>query len=279
MTDVRAGTTPLPIVDAGPESLLGVGRVHADGEVVRGSMPSGAWLRGPDGSVTLGSLGVLVDNVLGYAIIAHRPPGHWSVSTEISLDLLAPLPSDGSRLHAEARTVQADATGGFAVGEVRDEDGRLVAACHQRGRYVASGPDPSAITFDLPEDVSDLATLVGFRWAEAGSRLEVAPVVENPMRNLHGGITLAATDLAAAYALADGGPPLVIASLHVVYARPVPAGSILELSTTVQHRGRGLGCVEVVGSVAGRPCTLGRATAQPAPGRRRDMVAPTAGPS
>ena len=265
MTGTRVGTTPLPIVDAGPESLFGVGRVYADGAVVRGSMPTGSWLQGADGQVALGSLGVLVDNVLGYAIIAHRPPEHWSVSTEISLDLLTPLPSDGSRLHAEARTVQADATGGFAVGEVRDEEGNLVAVCRQRGRYVPSGHDPAPLSFDLPHDVPDLAALIGFRAYPVRSSLTVTPVLENPLHNLHGGITLAVADLAASQALTDGGPPLVTASLHVLYARPVPAGSTLDLVTSVQHRGRRLGCVEVIGSIAGRPCTIGRVSAQPMP--------------
>jgi acyl-coenzyme A thioesterase PaaI-like protein len=265
VTGTHVGPTPLPIVDAGPESLFGVGRVYAEGEVVRGSMPTGPWLHGADGNVALGSLGVLVDNVLGYAIIAHRPPEHWSVSTEISLDLLAPLPSGGSRLRAEARTVQADATGGFAVGEVHDEEGNLVAVCRQRGRYVSSGPDPAPVSFDLPGEVPDLATLIGFRADPATSSLTVTPVLENPLHNLHGGITLSVADLAASQALRDGGPPLLTASLHVLYARPVPGGSTLELGTSVQHRGRGLGCVEVIGRIAGRACTIGRVTAQPLP--------------
>lgn len=108
---------------------------------------------------------------------------------------------------------------------LRGPDGNLVAVCRQRGRYVASGPDPAPISFDLPREVPDLATLIGFRPAPAGPSLTVAPVLENPMHNLHGGITLSVTDLAASLALTDCGPPLVTASLHVLYARPVPAGS------------------------------------------------------
>jgi acyl-coenzyme A thioesterase PaaI-like protein len=95
---------PLPIVDAGPQSLFRIGRVVADGAVVRASMPTGPWLRGPGGGSTAGALGVLVDNVLGYAMIGSRPPEQWSVSTEIALDVLGPLPADGSPLYAEART-------------------------------------------------------------------------------------------------------------------------------------------------------------------------------
>ena len=260
------GTTevPLPIVDAGPESLFRVGRVRAEGDVVRGSMPVGPWLAGPDGRPMLGSLGVLVDNVLGYAIIASRPPDHWSVSTEISLDLLEPLPLDGSTVHASAHVIHADATGGFAVGEVIGDDGRLLATCRQRGRFVRSGPDPQPIAFDLPGDVADLRRLLGATRRTDGLDVEVTRVLENPMHNLHGGITLSLTELAAAEALDDGGPPLVTGSIHVTYVRAVPGGTTLAVDARVEHRGRSLASIEVLGRVDGRTCTIGRVTAQPA---------------
>jgi uncharacterized protein (TIGR00369 family) len=253
---------PLPIVDAGPESLFRVGRVRADGDVVRGSMPTGPWLDGPDGQPMLGSLGVLIDNVLGYAIIARRPPEHWSVSTEISMDLLEPLPDEGTRIHASARVVHADATGGVATGEVVDETGRLLALCRQRGRFVPSGPDPEPILFDLPEDVHDIETLIGATPRPSGLDVEVIGVLENPMHNLHGGITLCAADLAAALAVDDGGPALATTSIQITYVRAVPGGSTLTMDASVQHRGRTLGTVEVVGSVGGRPCTIGRVNLQ-----------------
>lgn len=262
MTGTRQ--VPLPIVDAGPDSLFQVGRVRAEGDGVRGSMPTGPWLAGADGRPMLGSLGVLVDNVLGYAIIARRPAEHWSVSTDISMDLLEPLPLDGSPVHASARVVHADATGGFAVGEVVDGDGRLVAVCRQRGRFVRSGPDPDPIGFDLPEGVADLRGLVGATPREGGLDVVVTSRLENPMHNLHGGITLCLADLAATAALADGGPALATASIQVSYVRAVPGGTTLVNDTRVEHRGRTLGVVEVVGSVAGRTCTIARVSAQPA---------------
>jgi uncharacterized protein (TIGR00369 family) len=212
----------------------------------------------------LGSLGVLIDNVLGYAIIARRPPGHWSVSTEISMDLLEPLPLDGSRLHASAQVVHADATGGFAVGEVLDDDGRLLAVCRQRGRFVRSGPDPDPVAFDLPEDVACLQHLLGATRRTTGLEVEVTGVLENPMHNLHGGITLSLADLAASHALDDGGPTLVTGSIHVTYVRAVPGGTTVSVDAEVQHRGRSLGSVEVLGRVGDRVCTIGRVSAQPA---------------
>jgi uncharacterized protein (TIGR00369 family) len=206
---------------------------------------------------------VLVDNVLGYAIIGRRPPEHWSVSTEISMDLLTALPRDGSPLHASARVLHADTTGGFSVGEVIDDAGRLVAVCRQRGRFIASGPDPAPVRFALPEGAVDALGLLGASWRADGLDVEVTGVLENPMHNLHGGIALCLADLAAGRALADGGPALTTASIQMSYVRAVPGGSTLAVDVEVQHRGRTSGTVEVVGSVAGRPCTIGRVSAHP----------------
>ncbi len=63
---------------------------------------------------------MLVDDLLGYAITADLPSGRWSVSTEITLDVLRPLPTSG-RVLADGKLVQSDEQGGFATGTVRNE--------------------------------------------------------------------------------------------------------------------------------------------------------------
>jgi uncharacterized protein (TIGR00369 family) len=271
LSTARVSTVPLPIVDAGPEALFRVGRVVADGATVRGSMPLGPWLHGPDGAISAGSLGVLIDNVLGYAIIATRPPDHWSVSTEITLDVFDGLRSGrGTRFAADAHTVHADAVGGFATGQVYDEGGDLVAQCTQRGRFVPAGSafDETPAPDGLVLDADDMAALIDAT-ATPGSdgvrvHLETTAALQNPMHNLHGGIALAASDLAGCLALAETpGPPLVTASVHIVYARPIRAGAAPEFRATVAHRGRTLGLVDVVGLVDGRPCTIARVTSHP----------------
>jgi uncharacterized protein (TIGR00369 family) len=211
--------------------------------------------------------------VLGYAIIASRPPDHWSVSTEITLDVFDGLRSaPGARLDADAHTVQVDALGGFSTGRVHDENGGLVARCTQRGRFVpaaGSSLDESPAPDDLFLDAADLAGLIeattGCDADGARVRLETTRALQNPMRNLHGGIALAASDLAAGLAVdATPGPPLVTASIHVVFGRPVRAGATVDFRATVAHRGRTLGLVDVVGLVDGRPCTIARVTSHPA---------------
>jgi uncharacterized protein (TIGR00369 family) len=255
---------PLPIVDAGPEALFRVGRVYVDGDRVRGSMPIGPWLAGADGLTTAGSLGVLIDNVLGYAIIASRPPNHWSVSTEITLDVVGDLAAATGRLQAEATTVHADGLGGFALGRVYDEAGTLVASCTQRGRFVAADPATveSPILLDHIDEVDDLAGLLDLD----GHLLEVTPRLQNPMRNLHGGIAITVSDLVAAATLAaTDGPPLITASIHMAFLRPTSGGAHATYTAHVLHRGRTSALVDVVGTVGDRVCTSARVAAHPAP--------------
>src|SRR6185437_8122615 len=101
-----------------------------------------------------GTVGVLIDDVLGFAIIRQRPAGRWSVSAEISLDLVAPVPADGGRLTCQGRLVHAGAHGGTASGTVTNASGQVIALCGQHSRWVATGPaDPEApMTSSGPRD-------------------------------------------------------------------------------------------------------------------------------
>lgn len=250
----------LPVLSTGPEALFGVGDVAVDGDSVVGSMPSGPPFLGPDARPALGALGVLVDNVLGYAIIDSLPPRSWSVSTEIWIDLVAPLPADGSRIHAAARAVQA---GSFAIGRVVDADGRLLAECRERGRQIADVPNAAgAPTFELPDHAGDLAELIGLRPGGDGMVLEVTPALGNPRRMLHGGVSLCASELVATHSRRSGAPELLTTSVHIVHSRPVPVGVRMDFCATTRHAGRTLWVSDVVGSVSGRACTLARVSAQ-----------------
>ena len=117
----------LPVVETGPEALFRLGEITASGRsgVFRGSMAVGPWLevarRTPAGAVA-----VLVDDVLAYAITEDEPPGMWSVSAEITLDVLRPLPTSGAST-SEARLVHADSLGGLATGTVTDATGPSLA--------------------------------------------------------------------------------------------------------------------------------------------------------
>ena len=265
--------TPLPIVSLGPEALFRIHDLTDDGAVTTGSMETGPWMAGTDGQVCAGSLGVLVDNALGYAVISERPAGHWSVSAEVSIELCAPVPMDGSGLRAEASLVQADRSGGLATGRVLDAEGRVVALCSQRGRFV--DPDQSELAtsgWDAAGDPLMTSRLLGTP-ALIGARVELtpdgaalhltaSPRLANPLGNLHGGISLCASEIVGLAAINRAGSSLSTASVHVVYARPMPLGTDVTFRATVTHQGRSLAVAQVISTAtAGKPCTIATVTA------------------
>jgi uncharacterized protein (TIGR00369 family) len=270
------------VTENGPERSLDISRSAVVGDDVVASMASGPWLNGPAGSPPGGVLGVLVDDILGFAIVRGRPAGRWSVSAEISLDLTGPVPADGSRIEARGRNVHSGRHGGLSVGTVHDASGAVIALCRQHGRWVATapgnppgnpltppepgttadGPGPSRPPWSPP---ASLAALLGTQAepTEGGALLDLAvtPGLTNPLGNLHGGITLAACDVLAQAALLAAGGPTQTASVHVAYPRPVPLGATPRFEARVLHRGRSLGIVRVTATVDGmKPCAVAMIT-------------------
>lgn len=253
----------MPVLAGGPEDLFRLGPVTTTEEGLAGSMPAGPWLAGPDGATAAGSLGVLVDDVLGYALIGARPEGGWSVSAEITLDVLAPLPTSGT-IHCSGRLLQADALGAYADGRVTDDDGRLVAVTSQRGRFVPLAGEPVPASYDPMADVDDAIGWLDRSYG-AGEPFVVPDLLANPLGTVHGGMSFCLSELVARRAVA---PHLTTASIRVAYTRAIRAGDTLTYLTEVRHGGRGLAVVDVTGTVDGRAATAARVSLHPgeAPG-------------
>jgi acyl-coenzyme A thioesterase PaaI-like protein len=250
----------LPIANGGPEATFGVHGITIEGNTTRGSMLAGDHLKDARGAIGAGSLGVFADNLLGYAIMAPRSGENiWSVSTEIALDILPALQHPTTGFHGEAEAVQFDELAGYARGRIVNDAGELVAVGSQRGRYL---PRPASITLESGTATSgdSLEQLLEAVVADGAVVLTVAPPVQNPLRNLHGGIALCASDLAAAAIAA----PLRPVSIRIVYLRPVRGGTVVEFRATEAHRGRTFGLIDVVGSVEGTVVTRAQITAGPA---------------
>jgi len=260
--------TPLPFAACGPEVLFRLEPWSHDGTMTASQMPLGPWLesgRGPGAA----ALAVLVDDVLGYALVATRPPHHWSVSAEITLDLLRPVPASGS-VRAEAEVVHLDQIGGFSAGRVIDDEGRVLAVCTQRGRYVsAPGVEVRGTAFARPVGSDAIVPWLTQHFVGGPEPREAPDLFGNPLGNVHGGISLC---LAALNAAAIAPEHLDIASLHIVYARPIPVGSHVAHRVKTLHQGRGLMTVSVIGEVGGKPATLTQAVLQP---RDRGAQEPT----
>ena len=248
----------------GPEIMFGVDELTTGETGCRGYMTSGPWSAGPANAA---AVGVLADNVLGYALIASAPVGWWSVSTEISLDFFGPLPSDGTRMSADGQVVHASPGTGLAEGSLFSADGRLVARCRQWGRFVEGKPERGADAGGFSGPCRSVADVTGAALRDApasdGRAWLSLPIEEdllNPHRTLHGGITLWLAELLACRAVGSVAPGLVPASLAVSYLRPFVHGDIATFRAEVTSRGRRLAVTRVTGvNEDGKPCIVASA--------------------
>ena len=246
----------------GPEAMFAVGELTESDRGYRGFMTSGPWSSGPGNAA---SVGVLADNVLGYALISAAPAGRWSVSTEITLDFLRPLPTDGSLISAEGHLVHVSAEAGLAEGTVFAADGQPVARCRQWGRFVEAGPtrDTGDASFTC-RPALELAGLVTANAPAVDGRtwfsLPVGDDLVNPLRTLHGGITLWLTEFLATRAVGSVAENLIPASLNVSYLRPFAQGEVATFRAEVTSRGRRLVVTQVTGlNEAGKLCVVASA--------------------
>jgi uncharacterized protein (TIGR00369 family) len=250
-----------------PENLFDIGPVLAESDGARASMPTGPWLRGRDGRPSPAGLGVLLDDVLGQAVLTSRPAGLWSVTTELNIDVAAPLPADGQKLSASAAPLLLDDAGGLARGEVRDAAGRCLAVGTTWARFVAGVPAEIVDPPKLPVAVARgacLSDLLQVRVPDSGlldlpSRTDLG----NPQGVVHGGVLLSLAVMSAEQALCDS--QLEIATVRVVYLRP--AVRELKFVPVIVHHGRSFAVVRVdVTNAAGALCTSATVTARSAAG-------------
>jgi YD repeat-containing protein len=262
VADRVGGSVPVLLTPyGGPEALFRLGRIAVDDSgVTTLSMEAGPWLV-VDGRPAAGSLGVLMDDVLGQAVIVGRPEGHWAVTTELTIDVCAPLPCTGF-LHATGELVSVDTAGGIARGVVRDDAGHLVAVGTTWSRFVpglpagvSSGaraarhadgdPAPHELLDDADDGADDRVVI--------GARSEFG----NPAGVVHGGVLTWTAELTARRLV--GPTSLHTASIRTAYVRPALAP--VTVAARVAHGGRAFSVVEVVARARdGRPCTLATVT-------------------
>jgi len=263
----------VPYLHGAAEASFGVGEVHGDRGRTVGSMRTGPWSTDADGSPCAGALGVLIDDVLGYAVVSARPPRHWAVSTEIHADFGQQLPGPGAQLRAESSSIALGPRGGLASGVVRAEGG-LIATATERLQFVPGEPGglsettaaaaaellPAAAGAD-PGCLAELLGAVRAGTADAAVlRFTPTAHLANPVGNLHGGVLFCAAELAGRWAL-EPGPPLVTSSVHLAFLRPLRLQAEVRLEACVAHRGRTLGVAHVVATdPRGKVCALATVT-------------------
>ena len=234
-------TTAVPHLECGPDRILHVGDVRGTAEASTGSMRTGPWVLGPDGTPCPGTLGVIADVVWGGAAVACAPAGLWGVSTEMTISFGVPLPVDGSLLWGHGGVVYRDEHAALATGTVSTQDGRIVAAGTQRTRFTPARPD----TRPLPAGSEDGLETAGFGEliglaldADGLVCLEATDAVSNPGGHVHGGIIFCISELAAARAVAAVSPGLTTSSVTTTYLRQGKLGERLRCDVEIAYRGR-----------------------------------------
>lgn len=247
-----------------PEYFLKVRGIEVDGDRATAEVETGPWLSWNSGAGSAGSLGVLFDNVLAYAMLNGSPCSSSLVSSEITLDAVAPIPVDGQRLTVVARRVHRDSRTAFATAELCTAAGAPVALATQRGRFIPH-PPPPAFDYQLVEASSGTSGLADLMWPDSAApdltsdgRIElfVSPRLGNHMNNLHGGLSLLMAEWSATAAVRARGSDLAGASVRVGYSRPLPVGGTVTFHTSVLHLGRTTAHVTVVGRTETGKCGI-----------------------
>jgi uncharacterized protein (TIGR00369 family) len=250
-----------PFIVSVPERLFRVQSVNVDADGrVTAQMRTGRWLAlAAEQSGLAGSLGVLVDDVIGYVIIAAG--NSWSVSTDIAIEMVGEVPTDGQLLRCAGRVLSLDAVGALSRGTVRTASEDVLAYCWQRARFVTRTPAGSAVagTADTepPPDPESLPDLLKQSVEPGPSWLDVVvtPQLVNPLGNLHGGMSLCLADWVASLVMPR---PSRTASIRVQYVRPLGLMAKARFTAEIEHQGRSLGVVRVVvRDERGKICSIG----------------------
>jgi len=248
-----------------PEHAFRMTPMIVGDEGIEGSMRPGGLPHGADGRPAAGAVGVLVDDVLGFALIAAVRRPSWSVSVEISLDFLEPLTSTGA-LHVTGHGTDVDGLAGFASGDLRDDNGRVLVKARQHGRFLPRTHGAPSGQSTVVEPLASVLDLLGAVTSSdlQGATLTIADTRPwlNPLGGVHGGVAICAAEAVATCATMDSAQPLRTTSMSVSFGRPVKGEGPVIFKTRTIHNGRTLRLIDVTGSVDGRPCAFARVVRQ-----------------
>lgn len=286
-----AAPSPIPAQPSGDPrwevseaaSRFRVGSHRLDADAVRTPMAVGSWTVWPDGRPCAGSLGVVLDDALGFSVFRARPPDTGAVTTEISVDVVAPGPWSGAGLVAVGRLLAIDDIGGLAACEVVDDRGAIVATGTARCQFVpvpraaaAAEAGHAVMPTVEPPAVYGVLDLLGARQepGETTARIVVdrpAPL-SNGLGMVHGGVLFCLSEMAAT-ALTRPGPDAVAEqtmSVRLNLLRPARIDEPLVVTADVLHRSRSVTVSRVTASgMSGKPYTAAHITRRQAGGPAR----------
>jgi len=217
------------------------------------------------------TLGILVDDILGFTLWDHRGERTGLVTADLSVDFITPTGWVGSELHADGRVVTITADGGVGATEIRDGAGTLIATGTAWGNFVDGGADrstgivrPLATSGAIPDASASPLVRIGGRFDDAdGARLVVPPnpALANKLGVVHGGIQASAIDLVGNAALSTPDAPMHTASMRINYFRPAPVDADVVFTAEVIRAGRSVAVARVTSTGGdGRVCAVATVT-------------------
>lgn len=233
-----------------------VGRLRAHLDVVEPAtttvrLPLHPELLLPGGAAGAGVQSLLADIGLTTAVVASLPHALAVTTVSMTVDHLAPTPTQGSLVVVSSAAAYEDGRPQHATGVVHDGTGHQVAAVS--GWFVPALVQAHASErFGLVRETAaaDLLDLLGVTDLAAGGSafgLVAREALSNVAGTLHGGIGALVCDVAAEAAFSPDGRLLTSA---FSYLRPTPRGGAVAVRADVVRRGRRTGTAQcsVVGA-------------------------------
>lgn len=154
-----AGIDQLRLLISGHVGAPPIGRLTGmhPTEVGAGSatfvMPISDWLQVPQGITAAGAVAILADGPLGCAIQTTLPPATGYTTTELSINMVRPVPRTGL-LIARGRLVHGSRQLGLSEVFITDDAGRLIAHGTSRCAIFPPSADVGAPPAELPDPVA-----------------------------------------------------------------------------------------------------------------------------
>lgn len=227
-----------------------------------------AWGLDAEGRPRAAVLMVLADHILGELPYMRRPRRTWSLTTELTLDIIGQLPRADTLVAEGSEIAQGEQS--FIRCHITDPAGTIVAVGTARMAFVsAAAGEPVADTSAESSEVSkaiDIDTTLGLDYRRLAEGVEVSMAEPGRWVNafgiMHGGVSACLTELVASAAIAERNPDLSTAHVHTNYLRPVLASAPLTAVARSFHVGRSSAVVEVLGRSGGARCTVSTVTAR-----------------
>lgn len=247
---------------------------NMDDFVVVAQMPT-TGMRNPfTGQPSVAALAVLVDDVGGRVNYYRCGQGRWTVSSELSMEMSpgaveSLLSAPDEPVVASARPLGPAGATWLSVCTLNHR-GRVIGGGTVRTVALSGGPaepsrrgdDPLARTAETP--LADLMAVEPLPTDDGTYRLHQHPdpMINNLLGIVHGGVSSAGLELAAAAAFNhEQRTPLRTASIRVNFLRPFAAGAQSVYEATALRIGRTSAVADAVAlGQDGRPAVIARVT-------------------